>query len=181
MTVEEFKIKVIPVNSKLYKFAIRFLFIREEAEDAVQEVFIKLWELRNDLENIENIEAYAMRMTRNLCIDKIKAKKTVSIETQNYNNKLFQLEDGPENKLILKETVEKVGRIINELPENQKTIIELRDRDGYSFEEISKIMKMSAVNVRVCLSRARRKVKEILNKTYDYGSGTDTNIAGKIL
>jgi len=181
MTVEEFKIKVIPVNSKLYQFARRLLNNKEEAEDVVQEIFLKLWKIRDHLENLNNIEAYAMRMTRNFCIDKLKKTKTVSLETNDFKKEIGNLETAPDSQLEIKETVEKVKRIINELPEQQKTIIELRDRDGYSLKEIGEIMKMNAVNVRVSLSRARKKVKEVLTNNYDYGSGKSRNIAREVL
>lgn len=181
MTVEEFKIKVIPVNSKLYQFARRLLNNKEEAEDVVQEIFLKLWNIRDKLETLNSIEAYAMRMTRNFCIDKLKTTKTVSLETKDYKMEIANAETAPDNQLVFKETVEKVKKIINKLPEQQKTIIELRDRDGYSLQEIAEIMKMNAVNVRVNLSRARKKVKEVLINNYDYGSGKSRNIAGEVL
>ncbi len=82
MTVEEFEIKILPVNIKLFQFARRFLHEKEEAEDAVQEVFIKLWKHRNNLDKLENVEAYAMKITRNHCIDKLIMKKNVVFETK---------------------------------------------------------------------------------------------------
>lgn len=181
MTVEDFKIKVLPVNNKLFRFARRLLNEREEAEDAVQEVFIKLWKHRKNLDKLDNIEAYAMRITRNHCIDKLKMKKNLSFETNDYKKETIFVNSGPDRLLELKETVGKVNTIIDTLPEQLKSIIELRDRHGYTLEEIGEIMKMNAVNVRVSLSRARKKVREVLQKTYDYGSGENTSFAQEIL
>jgi len=181
MTIEEFEIKVLPVNSKLFQFARRLLYEREEAEDAVQEVFIKLWKHRKSLDKLDNIEAYAMRITRNHCLDRIKMKKNLILKTNDYKKENVINNTNPENLLELKETVNKVNKIINSLPEKQKTVIELRDRYGYTLEEIGEIMKMNAGNVRVCLSRARRKVREIIRKTYEYGSGENKRFAEEVL
>ena len=74
MNVEDFKIQVLPLQDKLYSFSLRFLGDSEDAKDAVQEVLIKLWKLRDNLENYRSILAFAMTVTRNHCLDRIKAR-----------------------------------------------------------------------------------------------------------
>ncbi len=103
------------------------------------------------------------------------------LKQNEYKKTNIAVNSSPDKLLEMKETVEKLKSIIDTLPEQQKTVIELRDRDGYTFDEIAEIMKMNAVNVRVCLSRARKKVRELLQKTYEYGSGKDKRITEEIL
>ena len=79
MDVNTFKSEVLPLNRKLYAFAIRFMSDTDEAKDIIQEIYLKLWNIRDELEKYNSIEALAMRMTRNLCLDKIKLKKTVPL------------------------------------------------------------------------------------------------------
>ena len=156
MEVEDFKIQVLPLQDKLYSFALRFLGDSEDAKDAVQEVFLKLWKLRNSLDSYRSLVAFAMTVTRNHCLDRIKAKRTIPIE----DNKVYSSQNvniTPGDILEIKDLAEIVRKIINELPENQRSVIQLRDIDGYDNQEIGEILKMDANNVRVLLSRARKK------------------------
>ena len=165
MNVEDFKIHVLPLQDKLYSFSLRFLGDSEDAKDAVQEVLIKLWKLRDSLENYRSILAFAMTVTRNHCLDRIKARRTVPLE----DNKVYSgqvVNTTPGDILERKDLTEKIKRIIGELPENQRSVIHLRDIDGFDNQEIAEIMSMDVNNVRVLLSRARKKVREELLKNY---------------
>ncbi|MDX2445098.1 MAG: sigma-70 family RNA polymerase sigma factor [Bacteroidales bacterium] len=170
MEVEDFKIQVLPLQDKLYSFALRFLGDSEDAKDAVQEVFLKLWELRNSLDSYRSLVAFAMTVTRNHCLDRIKAKRTIPIE----DNKVYSsqiVNATPGDILEKKDLAEIVRKIINELPENQRSVIQLRDIDGFDNQEIGEILKMDANNVRVLLSRARKKVREeLLANYYTHGN-----------
>ena len=165
MNVEDFKIQVLPLQDKLYSFSLRFLGDSEDAKDAVQEVLIKLWKLRGSLENYRSILAFAMTVTRNHCLDRIKARRTVPLD----DNKVYAgqvVNTTPGDILERKDLTEKIKRIIGELPENQRSVIHLRDIDGFGNQEIGEIMSMDVNNVRVLLSRARKKVREELLKNY---------------
>lgn len=165
MNVEDFKIHVLPLQDKLYSFSLRFLGDSEDAKDAVQEVLIKLWKLRDSLENYRSILAFAMTVTRNHCLDRIKARRTVPLE----DNKVYSgqvVNTTPGDILERKDLTEKIKRIIGELPENQRSVIHLRDIDGFDNQEIAEILSMDVNNVRVLLSRARKKVREELLKNY---------------
>ena len=168
MTPQEFKIRVFPLKNKLYRFAKRLLDDPEEAKDIVQEVFIKLWNKRENLVEYRSIEALAMVTTRNLCLDKLKVKKFPSESIDNLRNEVE--ETGYEEKRDLSDMVQKIHHIIKTLPELQRTVIQLRDIEGYDFDEISGILDMNENAVRVNLSRARKKIREILvnNKFYEY-------------
>jgi len=78
MIARDFKTNILPVSKKLLRFAIQFLKDEVEAKDVVQDVFLKLWQKRDELEKVENIEAFTMRMTRNRCLDVIRAGKTIN-------------------------------------------------------------------------------------------------------
>jgi len=180
MNSEEFKNKVLPLSNKLFAFAFRILKRREEAEDAIQEVFLKLWKLRNKLEEYRSLEAFAMTVTRNYCLDKIRTTHTVLVENNYYNDPVM-VDDTADRKLDLQDAVSHVKDIINNLPEQQRIVIHLRDIEGNSYNEISKIMKENVNTLRVSVSRARTKVREELNKLYQDGSKESRTSFAKIL
>lgn len=168
MEAKEFRNKVIPLGQKLYRFASGLLKDSHEAEDVVQDIFIKLWNMRNRMNDIENLDAFAFRMTRNLCLDKLKARR-IRFFGDLSGTGVPEPEisaPNPEVQAELKDTVSKVHMIINTLPEQQKSVIHLRDIEEYSYEEISEMMGMEINAVRVTLSRARRTVRESLSKLH---------------
>jgi len=168
MTPQDFKILVFPLKNKLYRFSKRILDDPEEAKDIVQEVFIKLWKKGDGLMEYKSIEALAMVTTRNLCLDKLKAKKYPSESIDKLRNEVE--ETGYEQKQDLSDMVQKIHQIIKTLPELQRTVIQLRDIEGYDFDEISGILDINENAVRVNLSRARKKIREMFinNKSYEY-------------
>lgn len=182
MTEKLFKDTVLPLNRKLLGFAKRFISDIDEAKDVVQEIYIKLWNMRDDLDQYNSVEALAMRMTRNLCLDKIKLKKTVPL-----NNTLIKEEADNNGWMKEKEeeitiAVKRAKKIIETLDEPQRTIMQLRDMQGYDYEEIAQILNMNVNTIRVSLSRARKKVKEeLINKFYNHGSEKNKSSVREIL
>lgn len=170
MNAEEFKRKVLPVNQKLLRLSFRFLGNVQEAEDAVQEVFIKLWNMRDKLADINNVEAFATTITKNHCLDKIKARRTVSIETQVHVHSREDEGYSPHQMSENQDSVGFVKQIIDHLPDQQKSVIIMRDVEEYSFEEIQEITGFDMNYIRVNLSRARKQVREELIKVHEYGT-----------
>jgi RNA polymerase sigma-70 factor (ECF subfamily) len=166
MTIEKFKTEVLQMKHKLFRFALRLLQSSAEAEDTVQEVFIRLWVRRDKLEDYKSIEAFAMTITRNLCLDKIKSKKNNMMQISDKDEHIFQ--HSPHDRMEYTDSCEKIEKIINSLPEHQKAIIQLRDVEGYDFDEIEKILELNKNYIRVNLSRARKKVRELMKIKYDY-------------
>jgi RNA polymerase sigma factor (sigma-70 family) len=152
------------VQQKMYFLSKRLLTSHEEAADAVQEVMVRLWEKRFKLEEIKNKEAYAMQMVKNYSLDRLKSKQAshLKIVHSNYENEEKNIEE--ELERIGK--VKLVQKVINELPEQYKMIIQLRDIQRYDFEAIENIMNMKATAVRVGLSRARKMLKEKIEEQY---------------
>jgi RNA polymerase sigma factor (sigma-70 family) len=181
MKANEFKIKVLPVNRKIFPFALRLMRNKEEAEDIVQEVFVKLWNMRDRLVTLNSIEAFAMKITKNLCLDKIKARKTFSLEDSKITENPVNQEESPGKQLELKDTLTKVKQIIDKLPEQHKMVIHLRDIEGYSYAEITEILDININTLRVNLSRARKTVRELLLKSMNYGPEKNRNIITEIL
>jgi RNA polymerase sigma-70 factor (ECF subfamily) len=166
MTAEEFKTEVIPIGQKLFRFAFRMLGIREESEDIAQETFLKLWTNRDKLDEIRNIDAFAMTITRNLCLDRMKSK---AYQNHQMPGEADIIEaNGPDILTVQKDEVRMVKKIIDSLPDHQKMIIHLRDVEGLEFEEIAEILDSNVNAVRVNLSRARKYVKDALVKINEY-------------
>lgn len=166
MDEQEFKNKVFVLKDKLFRFSCRILHDATEAEDVTQDVLIKLWNMRDELHEYNNIEALAMTTTKNLSLDKARRKNTryqkapeIKYETETVDNK-----DSVENN----ELGRMIRAVINQLPEPQKTIMHLRDIEQYTFEEIEPLVDMKTETIRVNLSRARKKVREQLKKMMSY-------------
>ncbi|MCD6597738.1 MAG: RNA polymerase sigma factor [Bacteroidales bacterium] len=163
MSPELFKKKVLPLQNKLFSYSLRLLGNSEDAKDAVQEVFIKLWKRRETLEEYRSLEAFSMRVTRNLCLDRLKARKPEYVD-----EKTLQMGrtsgSTPAEILERKETYGRIKEIISALPENQRSVIHLRDIEGYEYKEMGEILNMDLNNIRVLLSRARKAVRKSLTK-----------------
>jgi RNA polymerase sigma-70 factor (ECF subfamily) len=149
--------------------AKRLLVSTEEAEDATQEVLVKLWNKNETLEAYNSVEALAMTMTKNYCLDQLKSKRASNLKIVHSN--FTDREAGLQQQLEDKDTWDWVAKIMNELPHQQKLIIQLRDIEEMEFEEISKILDMNESAIRTALSRARKTIRETMTKTHHYGIG----------
>ncbi|MDT0690249.1 sigma-70 family RNA polymerase sigma factor [Salegentibacter sp. F188] len=167
MTQQDFLSKINPARDKMYRLALRLLVSKEAAEDATQEVMMKLWDRKQKIKEYANVEAYAMTVTKNYCLDQLKLKynNNLRIVHQNYESDTISVQ----REMEVKDELSWVDRIIKELPEQQQVIFQLRDVEQYEFEEISKIVGMECTAIRVALSRARKKIREGLTKKHDYG------------
>ena len=167
MNQSDFLKVVLPFKDKVFRLAKRLLVSREEAEDATQELIFKLWRNKEKLSNYKNIEAFAMTMTKNYCYDRLKSKQAsnLTLVHSNYKEKDTSLD----KKVEYNDSVSLVHKLIEKLPEQQKTIIQLRDVEQYDFDEICKMVDMKPTAVRVALSRARKTIREELIKKHNYG------------
>ncbi len=168
MNQKEFIQIINPFKSKLFRIAKRMLVSVEEAEDATQEVLFKLWKNNETLEKLNNIEAFATTMIKNQCLDVLGSKRA-GLSTLTHSN----YED---NSLNINKIIENndhlywINKIIDELPMQQKLIVQLRDIEEQEFADITKIMDMNETAVRVALSRARKTIKEKMHNIQNYGS-----------
>jgi RNA polymerase sigma-70 factor (ECF subfamily) len=168
MEFTDFKSKVLPCKNKLYRLAYLLLQNKEEAEDILQEVFLKLWTIRHKLHAYRSIEALAMSMTKNMCLNKLKAGKRTQLVGDTHLN-IMTLEPDPGDRFEQINDMQMVQRILESLPVQQKMIFQLRDIEALSFEEIEQVTSLDLNNIRVLLSRARKKIKEEFLKLNNYG------------
>lgn len=168
MDIREYKTTILPIKNKLYRFALGIIKDAAEAQDVVQEILIKVWNKRDELDHINNIEAWCMRLTKNLAIDKLRSKhrRTEDIET---TYSLSSSESTPFEQTAVKDSVSKIKNMIADLPQKQKEVILLRDIEGFSYQEISDTLNMSLAQVKTNLFRARQQIKALFLKTESYG------------
>ncbi|PWI30161.1 RNA polymerase subunit sigma-70 [Flavobacteriaceae bacterium LYZ1037] len=168
MTQAEFLNIVMPFKDKVFRLAKRLLVSKEEAEDATQEILLKLWNNKTKIEDYKNVEAFSMTMTKNFCLDKLKSKhaQNLKIVHSNYQDNNTSLQ----KQIELNDSVNWVAKIIENLPEQQKMVIQLRDIEQYDLDEIAKMLDMNNTAVRVALSRARKSIREQLTNTHSYGT-----------
>ena len=166
MNQKEFLETILPCKDRLYRLAKRLLVSSDEAEDAVQEVFLKLWNGREKIQNYRSPEAFAITMTKNYCLDRLKSRQASNLKIVHNN---YKNSENIERKVEANEGVELVTKIMKTLPEKQKIIMQLRDIEQFEFAEIAQMLEINETAIRVALSRARKAVREQLIKQYNYG------------
>ena len=167
MNQKEFLAQVNPIQDRLYRLARRLLVSDDEAQDATQEILIKLWSNRKKFKKLRSIEAFAVTMTKNYCYDKLKAKSSNNLQLvhSNYEDQHYNTVKTSENN----DSVNWVFKLMKELPEQQRLVLHMRDVEQYSNREIAKELDLNETAVRVTLSRARKTIREQLLKKHNYG------------
>ena len=168
MTREQFKTQVLPLQNKLFRYALSIVAERELARDIIQEVLMKLWNQRLELHQIKQLEAWCIRLTRNKAYDKLRlqANKTVDLTFVDQQASIGAVPDqSTENQDLIKA----IHSMLNALPEKQREIFRLKDLLGYSNSEIQDILELDATQVKVYLFRARKKIRSKLNLLINYG------------
>ncbi len=153
---------VIPIKDKLFRYAYSILGNKMAAEDVVQEVLIKVWNKKNDLQNIDNKEAWCMTVTRNLALDKLRKKKHYHEPVEAH----YAVADSamtPHDRVQSQDTMTLIRQAIKELPHDQMQVIHLRDVEGYKYKEIADITGLSIEKVKVYLHRARITLRKKLS------------------
>lgn len=154
---------LLAYKDKFYRYALRLTGDENDAEDVLQELAIKIWDSGVEFSRIENKEAWCMSVARNLCIDKIRSNKKRGVES--LDSVSFKESDQairPDRELENKDLTFKLKKIINSMPENYKTVIQLREIEEMSYKEISEIMNTDIQNVKVFLFRARKILQQLI-------------------
>lgn len=167
MTRTDFNDLVRQHNRTLYGYAFRILRNQEEAEDAVQDVFIKLWNLGNKLDEYKSIGALATTMIKNLCIDQLRKRKHSFREEHVQKEIQNSVIESPHELMESMESSNIIYQIIDKLPELYKNLIKLREIEGLSYDEIVEKSGQNINTLRVTISRARKMIREEFNK-YQY-------------
>lgn len=179
MQTVEFREKILPLSRKMMRFAERFLNNSDEAKDVVQDVFLKLWQKKDEFHKIENTEAFAMRMVHNRCLDIIRKQRIYTINNK-MEKALENKECGDVDKFEWSDVAGQIKTLIMQLPEQQQTVILLHDIENYEYSEIAEITGMNENALRVNLSRARKKVKDELLEIYKNESDRSKATIGEI-
>ena len=169
MNLEAFQNRVLPAKNKLFRFAWRLLDNEEEAKDVVQEVLIKVWNGRDQMDAVQNWEAWCMRVTKNLSIDRLRSRQRKATGPMEEGFDIHHETLSPYEKTELAESMVRINQLIAALPEKQRQVIHLRDIEGYSYQEICEILDLDMSQVKVNLFRARNSVREKLVKINAYG------------
>ena len=169
MNLEAFENRVLPAKNKLFRFAFRMLGSSEEAKDIVQEVMIKVWNGREQMAEIQNMEAWCMRITKNLSLDKLRSRQRRATDSIDEGFEVRHEALSPHENTELNESMVRINQLIAALPEKQRQVIHLRDIEGYSYNEICEMLELDMSQVKVSLFRARNAVREKLVKMNAYG------------
>lgn len=165
-----FRNDILPLKNVLYRLALRITMNKEEAEDVVQDTLMKVWDRRDSWQNIESIEAFSLTICRNVALDKVKRSSwsnesldQVGVEPQ------ASASATPYKRAEQRDMLDMVRRIVDSLPEKQKTCMQLRDFEGKTYKDIAQVMGISEEQVKVNIYRARQAVKQKFNENADYG------------
>lgn len=158
MHLQYFKEKILPLRNKLYRQAILMLGDRDEAEDIVQEAFLRLWNAREKWASYQKIESLCFRSVKNLCIDRLRSR---SWHAESIDRQAGQLTDilTPLDYTANKQQQQIIIKIILTCSLREREIFQLRNLEGYSLQEIATITGIRENTVAVILSRTRKKIR----------------------
>ena len=165
-----FRNDVLPLKNELFRLALRITLNRVDAEDVVQETLIKVWNRRDKWDELESIEAFCLTICRNIAVDKMR-------KMENQNQSLEDEHDAPdrsyasnpEEQVMQQDRIRLVRRLIDNLPEKQRSVMQLRDFEGKSYKEIAQVLGISEEQVKINIFRARQTIKQKFIETEKYG------------
>lgn len=156
---DKFKKNILPVIDRLFRLAFSITKNKEDAEDVVQDVLFNVWKKKTEWENIENMEAYCFRSTRNMALDKLALMEN-NLEEIPENYDYPALDEDIQRKIEVEDQMNLLEKWVKNLPEKQQTIFRLREVEELSYKEIAVILNISEEQVKINLFRLRRKLKE---------------------
>ena len=165
-----FRNDILPLKNELFRLALRITLNRVEAEDVVQETMIKVWNRRDRWDELESMEAFCLTICRNIAVDKMR-------KMENQNQSLEEEHDAPdqsyasnpEEQAMQQDRIQLVRRLIDNLPEKQRSVMQLRDIEGKSYKEIAQILDISEEQVKINIFRARQTIRQKFIETEKYG------------
>ena len=165
----DFRYDLLPLKNKLFRLALRITLDSAEAEDVTSDTLIKVWNKREELRGVESIEAYCMTVCRNLALARHEKKEAQNLSLEANEIDAADNSFTPDEQLERDEKLRKVHELFNQLPERQRTIMQLRDIEEKSYREIATIMGVSEEVVKVTLFRARQAIRKQYDKIENYG------------
>lgn len=163
-----FRNDVLPLKDKLYRLALRITFDTAEAEDIVQDTLIKVWDKRDEWPQFDSIEAYCTTVCRNLALDRSRKKDAQHVELdENFCSRPDS--STPHESLTMHEGLQLLERLMKELPEVQREILQQREMEGKTYKEIAMVLNLSEEQVKVYLFRARQRIRQRYTEIENYG------------
>ena len=158
MNASEFKQRFLPLNAKLYKVAYLMLGNEDDAKDAVQDAYMKMWNRRDSLADITNLQAYCVTLVRNLCLDRYRTAGIDIVDKPPEELPIAGNEDASQ-RIERQQTAQLLNQCLARLPAQQQQVVRMRDMAGCSMQEIEKATGLTAINARALLSRARKTLR----------------------
>lgn len=170
-----FRTDVLPLKDELFRLALRITLNRADAEDVVQETMLKVWNRRESWAEVESMEAFCLTICRNLALDKIKRadNQHASLDDdgggKGYEHADHSYDANPEEQAVQRDRVALVRKLINQLPEKQRTCMQLRDMEGKAYKDIAQVLGLTEQQVKVNIFRARQAIKEKFQQLEQHG------------
>ncbi len=169
MKTISFRNDVLPLKNELYRLALRITLNSAEAEDVVQDTLIKVWDKRDSWQEINSVEAFSLTICRNLALDRLKKKGNDNLSIEEESTEPASTASNPLEQTLQNDRIDQVRRLINELPEKQRSCIQLREFEGKSYKEVAEVLGISEEQVKVNIFRARQTIKQRFEKLDQYG------------
>ena len=150
----------IPLAERFYRVAFYLLESESDAEDAVQELYLKLWSARSSLADVRNPFAYGVSLLKNICIDRIRRRTARQTEPLEKAPPLAEV--SAHRQMEIKDTLRFLLGEMEKLPQRQREVLKLRAMEGLEYEDISRRTGLSQVHVRVLVAAARKTLKSKL-------------------
>lgn len=168
MQLKDFEVIIREVQNPMFRLAIAFTGDEAKAKDIVQDAVIKLWKHSDKLDEVENVKAWSLRVTRNLCIDRKRKMKIIPSDL-NAAYDVSTDQPDPERQSVVNDQISLVNKALDTLSDKQRTAMVLREMEGYSYQEVAEAMEENINQVKILIHRGRSKIKEFILKENQYG------------
>lgn len=164
----DFRNDILPLKNQLYRLALRITLDSAEAEDIVQDTLIKVWNKRDDWDSIDNIEAFCLTVCRNLALDSIKRQDHRNVSLDGTPADSPDSASTPSQQTVTNDQLDIVRHIVDQLPEKQRSCIQLRDFEGKSYKDIAAILSITEEQVKINIFRGRQTIKQRVERMNNY-------------
>ncbi len=165
----DFRHDLLPLKDKIYRMGLRITLNAQEAEDLTQDTLLKAWTKREELAEVENLEAFCITMCRNLALDRVNRSEHSNLSLEAEPTEAFARGPQPDEALEHQEKLRRVHQLFAALPEKLRTALQLRDIEEMTYAEAAKIMNISESDFKVTLHRARKAIKTQYERIENYG------------
>lgn len=153
---------------QLQQFADSFVRSNEVAEEIVSDVFIKIWERRQELDRVENLKIYLYVSTKNMSLNYLRSQKKPMVQPDHYRVQLQSIYFDPEKLMLTAEMINRVQQAISQLPLRCQLIFKLVKEDGLKYREVADLLNLSIKTVENQMTVALRKLGQTIR--FDIGA-----------